>query len=218
MSQSSSHFVLNMSTVLLEGRECSSTSRLGRTSDSAMLMTQSWFDVTVFTTYSRTTNTREHRQCHSISSVPCIAQHTHLQSKLLNLAGAVNSQQREEELEVSDALRLRACGTHITSRITIISVITNQPLIIWCSHSTWVVLDDVAESFESHLGPAQPLSVLLRLHFIGLSHGEESVQVLRLRAHVVQETRGQRFRILARERRTHYSVSKTWTQNITVTV
>lgn len=43
---------LNVSEVLLEGKECSSTSRLGRTSDSAMLMTQSWFDVTVFTTYS----------------------------------------------------------------------------------------------------------------------------------------------------------------------
>lgn len=87
-----------------------------------------------------------------------------------------------------------------TVRIKIISIITNKPLIIWSSsQSTWVVLDDVAESFESHLGPAQSLSVLLRLHFIGLSHGEESVQVLRLRAHVVQETRGERFRILARE-------------------
>ncbi len=32
--------------VLLDGKECSSTSRLGRTRDSAMLMTQSWFDVT----------------------------------------------------------------------------------------------------------------------------------------------------------------------------
>lgn len=166
-----------------------------------MLMTQSWFDVTVFTTYSQTTNTCEHRQSrhHGILSVLCIARHAHLQSKLLNLAGAVNSQQREEELEVSDALRLRAYGTHITSRIKIISIITNKPLIIWCSQSTWVVLDDVAESFESHLGPAQSLSVLLRLYFIGLSHGEESVQVLRLRAHVVQETRGERFRILARE-------------------
>lgn len=39
-------------------------------------------------------------------------QHAHLQSELLNLAGAVNSQQREEELEVADALRLRAYGSH----------------------------------------------------------------------------------------------------------
>lgn len=35
---------------VLEGSECSSNRRLDNTSDSEMLLTHSWFDVTVFTT------------------------------------------------------------------------------------------------------------------------------------------------------------------------
>lgn len=52
---------------------------------------------------------------------------------------------------------------------------------------TGVVLDDVPEGLQGHLGPAQPLSVLLRLHLAGLGHGQQRVQVLGLGTHVVQQ-------------------------------
>ena len=52
---------------------------------------------------------------------------------------------------------------------------------------TRVVLYDVPEGLKGHFGPAQPLSVLLRLHLAGLGHGQQRVQVLGLGAHVVQQ-------------------------------
>lgn len=55
------------------------------------------------------------------------------------------------------------------------------------SHLTGVVLDDVAEGLQGHLSEAEPLGVLLGLHLVALAHGQQSVEVLGLGAHVVQQ-------------------------------
>ena len=52
---------------------------------------------------------------------------------------------------------------------------------------TWVVLDDVAQRLQGHLGEAEALGVLLGLHLVALAHGQQGVQVLGLGAHVVQQ-------------------------------
>lgn len=97
---------------LLEGSECSSTRRLDNTRDSAMLLTHSWFDVTVFTTCRR----------HQYDNNPGILGFTvstckdprpvdlYLQNQLLHSTSSMNPQQGEEQLEVTDALRLWSCN------------------------------------------------------------------------------------------------------------
>lgn len=56
------------------------------------------------------------------------------------------------------------------------------------SVSTWVVFYDVAESFQGHLGPLEPLGMLLGLYLAGLGHSQQGAKVLGLGAHIVQQT------------------------------
>lgn len=76
------------------------------------------------------------------------------------------------------------------------------------SYLTGVVLDDIAESLESHLGEAEPLGMLLGLHFVALTHGEQRVEVLGLGAHEVQKTCCEGFGVL--QHRWQHIIASTW--------
>lgn len=78
------------------------------------------------------------------------------------------------------------------------------------SDLTRVVLDDIAESLQSHLSKPEPLSVLLGLHLVTLTHGQQSVEVLGLGAYVVQQTGCKCFWILEPEMEQHISSFKVY--------
>lgn len=83
---------------------------------------------------------------------------------------------------------------------------------------TRVVLDDVAESLQRHLGEAESLGVLLGLHLVALAHGQQGVEVLGLGADVVQETGCKHFRELKPEEVKHSSAQPNFTHSATAEI
>lgn len=70
--------------------------------DSAMFPTHSWFDVTVLTTL-----TGHQNRYNLLGYTDASRGHkTHLQNQLLHSASSMDAQQREEKLEMADALGL----------------------------------------------------------------------------------------------------------------